>query len=170
MTDLHHEADRQLGQASPSERHRAIVAELDTLVRALQPSRPLYSEDLAQQTGISVRTLQVAVRSVTGLSLHRYLRRQRLSRVRHQLLTDAPSVKAAALANGFWHLGDFSQVYTQTFGERPSQTLARAAEHGVSPTFEATDIEPRRCLPAARLGPDDASRRHAGSHARVAGK
>lgn len=108
------------------ERHSAIVADLDELVSALPPSRPLYSKELARQIGTSVRTLQSASLSVVGMSLHSYLRLRRLSQVRLQLSMSAFSVKSAALANGFWHLGDFSRVYCRTFGEMPSQTLARA--------------------------------------------
>ncbi|MCK1313361.1 helix-turn-helix domain-containing protein, partial [Bradyrhizobium sp. 23] len=33
------------------------------------------------------------------------------------------SVKAVALAFGFWHLSDFSRSYCDQFGETPSQTL-----------------------------------------------
>jgi AraC family ethanolamine operon transcriptional activator len=115
-----------LQESLPSESHCTIIAELDELVCALPPSLPLYSKDLAWQLGTSVRTLQVASRSVVGISLHRYLRWKRLSRVWCQLSTGTLSVKAAALDNGFWHLGDFSRVYTQAFGEMPSQTCARA--------------------------------------------
>ena len=35
-------------------------------------------------------------------------------------------MKAAALTNGFGHLSDFSRLYAKTFGEKPSETLARA--------------------------------------------
>ncbi|PSO21525.1 helix-turn-helix transcriptional regulator [Bradyrhizobium sp. MOS003] len=107
-------------------RYNAIIAELDQLVSVLPPSRPLYSKELAQHIGTSVRTLHSASVSVCGMGLHSYLRRKRLSEARLQLSTGAFSVKAAALANGFWHLGDFSRVYRRTFGEMPSQTLARA--------------------------------------------
>ena len=34
--------------------------------------------------------------------------------------------KAAALANGFWHMGEFSKVYKTMFGEMPSETLVNA--------------------------------------------
>lgn len=110
------------------ERHTAIIAELDAMVRAQSPSRPLYSKELAEQIGTSVRTLNSASVSVVGMSLHSYLRLTRLTRVRLQLSTGAFSVKAAALANGFWHLGDFSRVYCRAFGELPSQTRARAKQ------------------------------------------
>ncbi|HEY7844002.1 MAG TPA: helix-turn-helix domain-containing protein [Bradyrhizobium sp.] len=88
--------------------------------------KPIYSEDLARQIGISVRSMHDAILRYRGMSLHRYLRLRRLWLVRQQLLAGAESVKATALAFGFWHLGDFSGSYRLQFGEPPSQTLARS--------------------------------------------
>jgi AraC family ethanolamine operon transcriptional activator len=88
--------------------------------------QPIYSEELAQQVGISVRSMHDAILRYRGMSLHRYLRLRRLWLVRKQLLAGAHSVKACALAFGFWHLGDFSASYRLQFGEIPSQTLARS--------------------------------------------
>ncbi|MCK1394255.1 helix-turn-helix domain-containing protein [Bradyrhizobium sp. 1] len=104
-----------------------LVARLDE-VAALFGSKPLYSDDLATTLGVSVRTLQTATHAVHGLSLHHYLRLKRLWTTRVQLMTGSAgmSVKAAALGNGFWHLGDFSRGYKLTFGETPSETLARS--------------------------------------------
>ncbi|WP_246229668.1 helix-turn-helix transcriptional regulator [Bradyrhizobium cytisi] len=127
------------------ERHTAIVAELDALVRTIPPSRPLYSKELAEQIGTSVRTLHSASVSVVGMSLHSYLRLKRLTQVRLQLLTGAFSVKAAALANGFWHLGDFSRVYRRVFGELPSQTRARAKQ------CKQLDLSPPPCPDESKL-------------------
>jgi AraC-like DNA-binding protein len=87
---------------------------------------PIYSEDLAQQVGVSVRTMHDAVLRYAGMSLHRYLRLRRLWLVRQRLLTGTQSVKACALAFGFWHMGDFSRSYRSHFGEAPSETLARS--------------------------------------------
>jgi AraC-like DNA-binding protein len=87
---------------------------------------PIYSDELAQQLDASVRTIHDAVLRYTGMSLHRYLRLRRLWLVRRQLLASAGSVKACALAFGFWHMGDFSHSYRLRFGETPSQTMARA--------------------------------------------
>ena len=86
---------------------------------------PIYSEDLAKQLGVSVRTMHDAVLRYRGMSLHCYLRLRRLWLVRQQLRAGAHSVKATALAFGFWHLSDFSRSYRAQFGETPSQTLAR---------------------------------------------
>lgn len=108
------------------DRHRKLVARLDEVVE-LFGSKPLYSDDLAAALGVSARTLQVATHAVHGVSLHHYLRLKRLWSVRVQLMTGGGgvTVKAAALGNGFWHLGDFARAYRLTFGETPSETLAR---------------------------------------------
>ncbi|WP_256807974.1 MULTISPECIES: AraC family transcriptional regulator [unclassified Bradyrhizobium] len=88
-------------------------------------SQPIYSEEIARKLGLSVRTLHDVVRRYRGMSLHRYLRLRRLWLVRRRLLAGADSVKAVALAFGFWHLSDFSGSYRDQFGETPSQTLER---------------------------------------------
>jgi AraC family ethanolamine operon transcriptional activator len=92
--------------------------------------QPIYSSDLARQLNVSVRTLHDAVLRHTGMSLHRYLRLRRLWLVRRELLGGTKSVKAAALAFGFWHFGDFARSYRASYGETPSQTVARARGSG----------------------------------------
>jgi AraC-like DNA-binding protein len=96
-------------------------------ILAANIAAPIYSADLAKQLGVSVRTVHDAVLRYRGMSLHRYLRLRRLWMVRKQLLSGTSSVKACALAFGFWHMGDFSHSYRQQFGESASQTLARAS-------------------------------------------
>ncbi|MGY4330900.1 AraC-like DNA-binding protein [Bradyrhizobium sp. LB7.2] len=88
--------------------------------------RPVYSDELAREVGASVRTMHEAVKRYRGMSLHRYLRLRRLWLVRQGLLAGADSVKACALAFGFWHLGDFARSYRLQFGERPSDTLVKS--------------------------------------------
>jgi AraC family ethanolamine operon transcriptional activator len=80
---------------------------------------------MARKLGLSVRTLHDVVRRYRGMSLHRYLRLRRLWLVRQRFLAGAESVKAVALAFGFWHLSDFSRSYRDQFGEAPSETLER---------------------------------------------
>jgi AraC-like DNA-binding protein len=109
------------------DKHRKLIERLDERVD-LGGSEPIYSDDLAQTLGVSVRTLQTATQAVHGMSLHRYLRLRRMWFVRKHLATGRAglTVKAAAIANGFWHMGEFSKAYQSFFGELPSQTLARA--------------------------------------------
>lgn len=126
--------DRAVGAVTPFEPKRAnlshyiaLVHKLDELL-SFNPSSTLYSADIASQFGVSVRTLHNAVVTVRGMSLHRYVRLKRLWSVRQQLVqgSSAVVIKAIALANGFWHMGEFSSLYRNTFGETPQQTLAAA--------------------------------------------
>ncbi|WP_225677986.1 helix-turn-helix domain-containing protein [Bradyrhizobium hereditatis] len=105
----------------------ALVRKLDEFVAA-NAGKTLYSADVARQLGASVRTLHNAVVAIRGMSMHRYMRLRRLWNVRQQLVrADAPqSIKAVALVNGFWHMGEFSSLYRELFGETPQQTLSAA--------------------------------------------
>ncbi|WFU44831.1 AraC family transcriptional regulator [Bradyrhizobium sp. CB82] len=107
------------------ERHFGTFQEIRALLLD-DLGQPIYSEELARKLGLSVRSLHDAVQRYRGMSLHRYLRLRRLWLVRKRLLAGPESVKAAALAFGFWHLSDFSRSYRHQFGETPSQTLERA--------------------------------------------
>jgi transcriptional regulator GlxA family with amidase domain len=111
---------------------RAQIVRQYRMFKAIQSAiehdigRPIYSDELANRVGISVRTLHNAVQHYRGMSLHQYLRLRRLWLVRQRLLAGAGNVKGVALAFGFWHLGDFARSYRAQFGELPSDTLARA--------------------------------------------
>ncbi|WGD48904.1 helix-turn-helix domain-containing protein [Bradyrhizobium sp. CB1650] len=106
------------------ERHFRIFQEIRALLSE-DLAQPIYSEEIARKLGLSVRTMHDIVRRYRGMSLHRYLRLRRLWLVRKRLLAGTDSVKAAALAFGFWHLSDFSGSYRDQFGESPSETLER---------------------------------------------
>lgn len=104
----------------------ALVRRLDELL--LQNAETVvYSADIAQRLGVSVRTVHNAVVAIRGMSLHRYCRLQRLWKARHQLVFGSAiaRVKAIAFANGFWHMGEFAQHYRAAFGETPQQTQQR---------------------------------------------
>ena len=104
-----------------------LVRMIDDYV-AFHAASAIYSADLAEQCGVSVRTLGTAVASVRGMSLHRYLRLRQLWSARTQLVkgSDAITVTSCARANGFHHMGEFARLYRATFHETASQTLARA--------------------------------------------
>ena len=91
---------------------------------------PVTTTDMARELGISVRQLQYAVLSETGLTPTELLRETRLAHARRLLQQsdrDATTVSAVALACGFAHLGRFSAVYAARFGETPSATLRSAS-------------------------------------------
>ncbi len=106
-------------------RYLKIIRDVEAALSGT-PGTPVYSSELARQIGVSVRTMHTAVQRYRGMSLHRYLRLKRLWLVRQQLIAGNQSVKASALAHGFWHLGDFTRSYRAVFEESPAETLARA--------------------------------------------
>jgi AraC family ethanolamine operon transcriptional activator len=113
-------------------RSARLVQQIDDYVRAY-PTAPIYTADLADQFGVSIRTLGGAVAKVRGMSLHQYIRLKRLWATRTQLLRSrGASVAACARAQGFHHLGEFAAAYRATFHEAPSDTQARARQAGLS--------------------------------------
>jgi AraC family transcriptional regulator, ethanolamine operon transcriptional activator len=119
---------------SPVDAGRADLGTYLVLVRKLDEflndnaARTFYSADVAGQFGVPVRTLNNAVVAIRGMSMHRYIRLRRLWNVRQQLVQGASieAMKAIALANGFWHMGEFRTLYRDLFGETPQQTLKGA--------------------------------------------
>jgi AraC-like DNA-binding protein len=109
------------------EKYRRLVDNLDEIAR-VNPTNALYGDKVANDLQVSLRTLQTAVQAIHGVSLNRYLVGKRLWLVRQALKKSDPtiSIKATALGNGFWHLGEFSRAYKVHFGELPSETLTRA--------------------------------------------
>jgi AraC family ethanolamine operon transcriptional activator len=108
----------------------ALVRKFDQFLVA-NAGKTVYSADVARQLGVSVRTLHNAVVAVRGMSMHRYTRLRRLWSVRQQLVSGVSqqSIKAVALVNGFWHMGEFTSLYRDLFGETPQQTLLASRRH-----------------------------------------
>ncbi len=114
--------------ANAGARSAKLVQRIDDYVTAY-PTAPIYTADLADEFGVSIRTLGGAVAKVRGMSLHQYIRLKRLWATRAQLLrSGGASVASCARAQGFHHLGEFAAAYRATFHESPSDTLARARQ------------------------------------------
>lgn len=107
-----------------------LVRRLDEFLQH-NAAKVVHSADLARELGVTVRTLNNAVVAIRGLSMHRYMRLRRLWNVRQLLVQGAAAenLKAIALANGFWHMGEFRTLYRDLFGETPQQTLEGARQH-----------------------------------------
>lgn len=91
-------------------------------------SEELAVSDMAESLGVSIRTLQTALRSEFGATPSELLRKARLNRAREILLEAEPgedTVIAIAARCGFAHPGRFSSSYLSAFGELPSETLRR---------------------------------------------
>ncbi len=88
----------------------------------------LTLDRLCAISGVRWRTLQKAVMALRGQSPLEWIAARRLAAVRAQLLlkpADA-TISRIALDFGFTHLGRFSAIYHQTYGELPSETLEMA--------------------------------------------
>jgi AraC-like DNA-binding protein len=86
-------------------------------------------EDLTHAAGVSGRALQMSFRQYYGVSPMEFLQRVRLRKVRDELERAEPesgvTVTCVALKWGFSHLGRFSGLYRDHFGEAPAATLRR---------------------------------------------
>ncbi len=82
---------------------------------------------LAGAVGVSERSLYEAFRRRFGVSPAAYLRRERLERVRAELLAGPDAgIADVAARHGFGHPGRFAAAYRARFGELPSETVRRA--------------------------------------------
>jgi AraC-like DNA-binding protein len=83
-------------------------------------------DDISSASGVPIRTLLEGFRRFRGVSPMRMLRDVRLDQARQRLKSSSDgNVAGIALSCGFGHLGRFAQVYTERFGELPSETRAR---------------------------------------------
>jgi transcriptional regulator GlxA family with amidase domain len=92
--------------------------------------QPLTLSELAQATGISVRSLQYGFRRFRNVTPFAYLREIRLAAAQAELSSplNRLSVQDVALKWGFTHMGHFAARYRAAYGETPSETarLGRA--------------------------------------------
>lgn len=122
-----------IGQSvEPSPSHRLFpafhrVRQVEELMHA-NSDEALSMQEIAQDVGVSLRSLQLAFAEVYGgLSPRDVLNRIRLEKARARLLAADGDVQVTSVAmdSGLFHLGRFSQAYARTFGEKPSETLQR---------------------------------------------
>lgn len=93
-----------------------------------QDDAPLRLDAICQDLDVPIWQLERAFLHTYGMAPHRLITLHRLAKARRDLLTHAGSVTEVALAHGFWHLGRFSLLYKDYFGENPSATARLATE------------------------------------------
>jgi AraC-like DNA-binding protein len=94
------------------------------------PEEHLNLLELSQVAGVSLRQLQHAFKTYTGMAPTQWLRLRRLNSARRELLSRTPTqttVAEVAMHWSFWHLGRFSSSYRALFKELPSDTLKRVS-------------------------------------------
>jgi AraC-like DNA-binding protein len=89
---------------------------------------------IAAAAGCSLRNLQLLFRREFGQTITETVRDMRLRAARDRIVRGKgrDSVTAVALESGFSHLSDFARHYRDTFGERPSETIANARSRTLS--------------------------------------
>jgi AraC-like DNA-binding protein len=113
----------------------AIVRRVEDWVDGQAPES-IQIGDLCRALHLSRRTLQRAFTETLGIGPSRYLTHRRLIAVRTELRGgDSGLIRVTDTATkyGFWQLGRFARDYRQVFGERPSETLSRAARDAGTP-------------------------------------
>lgn len=119
--------------SSPSRRTPArieIVKEVQLWMHD-HPTQPITMAELCRQAHASRRTLIQGFRDHLGLGPMGYLKLLRLHGIRQHLLQAEPSaVEIGTIAGewGFFNPGHFAADYRRLFGERPRDTLRRAAD------------------------------------------
>lgn len=107
---------------------------LESLIRWIRDNlhRPIQMEELARVSGYSQRSLRNLFQERFGCSPVQWMRRERLSLARAQLLEPEPNtcVSTVAEAVGYRHLSQFSRDFQQCHGLRPSDVLREGLRGG----------------------------------------
>jgi AraC-like DNA-binding protein len=124
-------ADNSVKNNAGDGRHCIIMRRFEQFLES-NADRPLYLAEVCEAVGVPERTLRASCEAQFGMGPIRYLTLRRMHLTRRALLCTEPSkanVTRVVTDHGFWELGRFSVVYRTLFGESPSDTLRRSAEH-----------------------------------------
>lgn len=117
----------QSGEVRVADRTQQRIERLEHWIDA-NLGEPITLDRLSAVAGIHGRGLQKSLRTLRGQSPLEWVTARRLAAVRARLLSSSTgvSVSQVALDFGFTHLGRFSALYRQAFGELPSATRSLA--------------------------------------------
>lgn len=106
------------------QRSIARRAEEILVARAMEP---VTISAVAEELGVTVRALQASFRKHGGQSPLQFLLARRIAIARDRLLSPdlRDNVQSIAMGCGFLSMSKFSNRYRATYGELPSETLAR---------------------------------------------
>jgi AraC-like DNA-binding protein len=120
---------RVIGVAGLSRRVEQLRGEADTLRRIAaavnhlhqNSGHPLQSEDLARQSGLSLRQLERTFHKLLGTSPHQYLLQIRIERACRLLTESDATVAAIAQECGFYDHAHFIKTFRTAMGTTPSR-------------------------------------------------
>ncbi|WP_168929675.1 AraC family transcriptional regulator [Nocardioides sp. GY 10127] len=123
---VHHSNYTEALRSPGTSGRRAVRKAVEYIERHL--AEQIRLEDLAEHAQMSTRSIQAGFKEDLGTTPVAYIRDRRLDAVRRTLMESAPglTVTDAASRWGFSHLGSFSVMYRERFGESPSTTLKEA--------------------------------------------
>ena len=123
---------------------RDVKKALDLLYA--DPARAFRLDELAAACGVAPRTLQKHFRRFSGQTPSQARRKACLERARRELLRADQKDNVTMIANrcGFGHLGRFSALYQEHYGEPPSATLRRRCQ-------ALSSADPSRTIPSPKV-------------------
>lgn len=112
--------------------HSAPGCKADTIARIYHAQEILQSRlehppgllELAEQVGVSDRTLRRGFQDLFGITVMGYLTQQRMQQAEQRLRAGKYTVAEVANQVGYAHLGHFAARFKQQFGITPRQCLA----------------------------------------------
>jgi AraC family transcriptional regulator len=113
-------------------RRRAELTEAAQLIIASQPADRWTLHALARRIGCSPFHLAHVFRDVTGVSIHQYQLRARLTAALDEVLDSARGLSAIAVDAGFTHHSHFSAAFRRTFGVTPSALRRDATSRDIT--------------------------------------
>ncbi|NJM94340.1 MAG: response regulator [Cytophagales bacterium] len=116
--------DRDYDQLPLRAIDRAFLQKLDELIEQQLDDTQLSGDLLAAQFSISKGHLYRKIKSITGSSVHHYIRKYRLIKAA-ALLQAGETVSQAAYAVGFDNLSYFTRSFSEQYGMPPSKYAER---------------------------------------------
>lgn len=114
---------------SPRKTHDSLPAHVSDISRieslyhriSFNPSDSYNAAEIAKSLSMSESKLTRLFRSVYGISLHQYVKNQRLEKAASLILQGGMNVSEAALKCGYNNMSHFSKEFQKKFGTLPSK-------------------------------------------------
>lgn len=127
---------QSLAVPEPATRNGDMMGRLAELLRD-HVETPLSTEEIADQLGVSIRTLQRLVKRRLDCTLMAYYRQIRLEHANWMLRETSNSISTIAASTGFPSHSNFTRQYRTAYGFSPSVVRRRARGQMLTPRATA---------------------------------